>query len=431
MNKNAMSPRMKRCAALLANIFMVGFFACVTGVVPTPAQQPADQAAQAFNLQQQASALKENSGGVEKMTPEEQATYNGLLNQINALQGGTVTPNVARTINNTLTADDPTFNRPLTFAQGGNCTLSAVGTAVRFKAIPITLTCSSNLTISLVDADGAAITPTQADTFLALYGPGGFNPAMPCANAIAANDDAVGVRSRIVTTTPLAPGNYTVVVTSFANVPAAPGALPWSYSLFVSDVCPANVSVTNQVQLNITGQSNPPIPTACPMMSGYTNEFIINANLVNSGMNTLQNPFFMVTELREANGVAPAVPFRLLTADGATCTTGGLVGAMQSVAPGTFNFAPGSLAPVQFRIALPTVRRFRFVVDVMATVTSGMSVNSAKPNKIGRITFDATGVDKNGDLILSAVFTPEKGGEAFKLADVRGAQATPTVRGTK
>jgi hypothetical protein len=145
----------------------------------------------------------------------------------------------------TLDTTDATFNRALTFAQGGTCTLSAVGTAVRYRTLPITVAATGNVTVSLVDADGASITPAQADTFLMLYPAGGFNPATPCTNAIAANDDAVGTRSRIITTTPLAAGVYTVVVTSFANVPAAPGALPWTYNVALAGaVCGAAVAPT-------------------------------------------------------------------------------------------------------------------------------------------------------------------------------------------
>jgi hypothetical protein len=131
----------------------------------------------------------------------------------------------------TLTITNPTFNRPLSFAQGGTCSLSGTGTAVRYQTHAINVAATSNITLSLVPADGASITPAEADTFLVLYGPGGFNPAAPCTNAIAANDDAVGLLSRITTTTPLPAGNYTAVVTSFANTPSGAGALPWTYSL--------------------------------------------------------------------------------------------------------------------------------------------------------------------------------------------------------
>jgi hypothetical protein len=153
-------------------------------------------------------------------------------------------------LNGTLTAADPTYNRNVSLLQGGVCTLSGVGTAVKYKTHTFTLTSATNVTISLVPADGAAITPAGADTYLGLYGPGGFVPASACTNAIAANDDAVGALSRIITTTPLAAGTYTVVVTSFDNVPAGAGPLPWTYTLAILIPSTGNTPLTNQVVCN-------------------------------------------------------------------------------------------------------------------------------------------------------------------------------------
>jgi hypothetical protein len=133
-----------------------------------------------------------------------------------------------------ITAADPTFNRTLSFSQGGTCNLSTVGTAVHYRTHSLTMIAAGNLTVSTVASDGASIAPAGADTVIILYGPGGFSPASPCANAIAASDDVSGTaQSRIVTTTPLAAGTYTVVVTSFDNSPPPPNNLPWTYSLYV------------------------------------------------------------------------------------------------------------------------------------------------------------------------------------------------------
>ncbi len=140
----------------------------------------------------------------------------------------TVTPLIPVSFSGTLGAGDPTYNRLLSFTQGGTCSLSGVGTAVRYRTHPFTLTSSSNVTLSTSPLDGATITPAGADTFITLYGPGGFNPATPCTNAIAADDDTgLNLKSRISTTTPLAAGNYTLVVTSFSNLPAD---FPWTYT---------------------------------------------------------------------------------------------------------------------------------------------------------------------------------------------------------
>ncbi len=139
----------------------------------------------------------------------------------------TQAPPPIQTFNGTLTASDPTFNRPNSFNQGGNCDLSTFGTAAHYKAVPFTLNFAGNYSISLLPEDGAAVTPPSADTFIALYGPGGFNPANPCANAITANDDFGTFLSKITTTTPLAAGNYTLVVSSFENNPPD---LPYTFS---------------------------------------------------------------------------------------------------------------------------------------------------------------------------------------------------------
>lgn len=154
-----------------------------------------------------------------------------------------------RQFSGTLDLSDPTFNRPLSISQGGTCGTSGVGTAVHYDTYTFTKTTSSNVTISIVPADGASISPGTADTFIALYGPGGFNPATPCSNFIASNDDASGALSRITTTTPLAPGVYTIVFTSFDNTPTD---FPWTYNLVVIDTDPVPVTI-NQA----AGQADP------------------------------------------------------------------------------------------------------------------------------------------------------------------------------
>ena len=139
----------------------------------------------------------------------------------------------AATFSGTLNSTLPTFNRTLAFAQGGACSLSGVGSAVHYKTQQITLAASGNITVSFLTADGATFTPSNGDSFLILYGPSGFNPASPCANAIAANDDADGTTllSKIVTTTPLTAGNYTIVTTSFDNEPTN---FPYTYTGFTN-----------------------------------------------------------------------------------------------------------------------------------------------------------------------------------------------------
>ena len=154
----------------------------------------------------------------------------------------------AATFSGTLDSTAPTFNRTLPFTQGGACVLSGVGTAVHYRTQQISLASAANVTVSLVPADGATITPADADTFLILYGPGAFNPATPCAGAVAANDDAVGNLSRITTTTPLAAGTYTIVVTSFGNEPTD---FPYIYTGFSS--APTGSAVTNDANTDFDG----------------------------------------------------------------------------------------------------------------------------------------------------------------------------------
>jgi hypothetical protein len=136
----------------------------------------------------------------------------------------------------TLTTGDPTYHRVVSV--GPPCTLSGVGTNVHYDAHSFTLVTAATVIVSIDPGDGASISPLTVDTYLSLYGPGGFNPADPCANVLAVNDDIAGAanrRSRIATGT-LAAGTYTAVFTSFANVPGGQlgEPLPWIYSLVVT-----------------------------------------------------------------------------------------------------------------------------------------------------------------------------------------------------
>lgn len=136
----------------------------------------------------------------------------------------------AATFTGTLNTSSPTFRRTLEFSQGGSCALSATGDAVHYTTHQIQLATASNLTITMVASDGAVLTPSDADPMIILYGPGGFDPAAACTNAIAAVDDvsATVLAPRLTTTSPLAAGTYTVVVTTFYNSPTP--ALPYSYT---------------------------------------------------------------------------------------------------------------------------------------------------------------------------------------------------------
>ncbi len=112
----------------------------------------------------------------------------------------------------TLSATDPTFNRPLTGAPPTG--LSAAGTAVSYDLYPFFVTASASFTLETLSANLTPNSPT--DTFIALYQTA-FNPASPLTNAIAADDDG-GVGPLSLITATLNPGvQYFLVSTSFFN----------------------------------------------------------------------------------------------------------------------------------------------------------------------------------------------------------------------
>ena len=122
-----------------------------------------------------------------------------------------------------LTAGDSTFNRPQGF-NGLRCT--PFPGAFRFDTFPV---------IGLAGEVRIETTlGTLTDSVLVLYR-GGFNPAAPCTNFVATNDDSGGGRASLISGT-VAPGNYTIVVTSFA-----PGQLG-TYSLRVTNDVPAIIT---------------------------------------------------------------------------------------------------------------------------------------------------------------------------------------------
>lgn len=160
------------------------------------------------------------------------------------------------------------------------------------------------------------------------------------------------------------------------------------------------VNVNAKVSLSVSS-----VTLAAPTCGaqGYTTDILVNATVTNIGTTPILSPvYFEVTELREASGVPPAVPFRLISANSATCTSGGLVGAQQTIdlsgqpVPGTL--APGASAPVQFRIA-GFNRRLRFVGSIFG-VDPG-PITRLKKSGIESITLD---IDPN----VKPVFVPAR-----------------------
>ena len=143
-------------------------------------------------------------------------------------------------INGSLTATDTAFNRPLASSTGtgvgngtvGNCSLSGSGTATRYDSYNFTVTgCAAFPTVVTASLCGPAgcTAPQSLDSVLILYRnvaagdpltangglPGVFNPASPCTNARAENDDTGG--------TPTTAGGSTCNQTNTADCTAQCG----------------------------------------------------------------------------------------------------------------------------------------------------------------------------------------------------------------
>lgn len=154
------------------------------------------------------------------------------------------------------------------------------------------------------------------------------------------------------------------------------------------DVCPV---VNSSVNFFVTNQSFPAL-VGC---AGYTNQAVLTGTLVNTGSVTLTNIQYEVVELREANGTPPANPFRLRSAIGASCGSGGLVGSRQN-GPTSLGIGASSTTET-FTIDMPGMRRFRFLISVIGTESFGSiptsATNSAAPSRLASaiIEVDALG----------------------------------------
>jgi hypothetical protein len=144
--------------------------------------------------------------------------------------------------------------------------------------------------------------------------------------------------------------------------------------------------VNSQVGLSVQSSG---LAVATCGAQGYANDYVITATLTNTSPNPISSPGFQVVELNETGGAPPAQPFRLISADGATCTSGGLVnsvqttdGATPSPTPLPPTLAPGQSVNVTFRIAVPAVRRFRFLFNVIGCSASSSRVTPARQNRL-------------------------------------------------
>ncbi len=163
---------------------------------------------------------------------------------------------------------------------------------------------------------------------------------------------------------------------TISGIPTAPGTFNFTVTATDASVCTqsgnyaitiapnlAPINVNSSVSLVVTGQSLTP-PT-CP---ADVNNIVLTATLTNIGTTPLVDPYFEVLELQKSGANPPPSPFHLLSANGATCGSGGLVGSQQSIGAPGFILQPGQSVPVTFTIGLSELSRFRFFVNVFAFV---------------------------------------------------------------
>jgi hypothetical protein len=192
------------------------------------------------------------------------ATCKGTLCESNRVATAlvNVVPNLNAPINatqvnlrGTLSTTDPLYNRANVFTIGsGTCALGAGGAVYNYKAQTFTLGAASTVVASLLTADGGAITPGSADSFLTLYS--SFDPANPCANIVGINDDfSATVFISKITTASLPAGTYTAVLSSFD--PGAGAGLPWTYSIAIRTTAAALVVGNPPTMLKVNGVTTP------------------------------------------------------------------------------------------------------------------------------------------------------------------------------
>ncbi len=107
-----------------------------------------------------------------------------------------------------LTANDPTFNRPLETGTG----LSGVGTSVFYDVQPFYVAANGTFTFETV-----APTPNAYDTFIFIY-QNAFNPGSPLVNFVAGDDDFTGAFT-------ILPGPYGVPGSGTGTGGSAPASL--------------------------------------------------------------------------------------------------------------------------------------------------------------------------------------------------------------
>lgn len=120
---------------------------------------------------------------------------------------------------------DPLYHRAYLYQD--QCFLSSVGTGVRYESYELVLDVAQGpVDLTADTCAGLGSRPYRLDTVLFVYqrpdgSPGAFDPALPCLNLVAYDDDFCGPSS-LVASEALEPGNVDLVVTTFANAQKGP-----------------------------------------------------------------------------------------------------------------------------------------------------------------------------------------------------------------
>lgn len=346
--------------------------ACFLGLTAAPfgtrtaSAQSGKKVSELDQLKQQAAQIKHSAGGYKKMSAKQREQYDALMKRIESISPARprATKNLPSTFTGSLDGTAPTFQRPSAGSVAGSCTLS--GNTVNYTTIQFTPDCvNQGVAISFESSDGGSFSPSGEDTFLCLYGPGGFNPADPCANLVATDDDSgADLQSRIVTAQ-LDPGTYTVVITSFDGG----NNFPWNFTLGV--VCDSGLlpNINSSVSWAVTGATAGLTPTC----AGYADDVTVTGTITNLTQNDFSGITYQVVQLQIPgnNGV-----FRLVTASDFVSDPSCAGGRVASQQFGPQSLLAGQSTSPTFRITRPTAARFLFFFSVIG--------DTSIPERVGK-----------------------------------------------
>lgn len=382
--------------------------ACFLGLTAAPfgtrtaSAQTGKKVSELDQLKQQAAQLKNSAGGYKKMSAKQREQYDALMKRIESISPARAraTKNLPSTFTGSLDGTAPTFNRPVTGSNNTSCSLN--GGTFSYATFQFTPDCvNQGVAISFESVEGGSFSPAGADTVLFLYGPGGFDPANPCTNLITSDDDGgTDFLSRIVTPQ-LDPGTYTIVVTSFDNVP---GDFPWNFTLGV--VCDSGLlpNINSSMSWTVTGATAGLTPTC----TGYADDVTVTGTITNISQTDFASISYQVVQLQIPgnNGV-----FRLVTASDFVSDPSCAGGRVASQQFGPQSLLAGQSTSATFRIARPTAARFLFFFSVLGDIGEG------QPERVGKhrqVISEPMGVEvttgKDGKLTARALSVQETRG---------------------